>query len=300
MSEFISLTDTAPVESNEAPVVIEEAVPEVVVEEVVIEETPAEVVIEKSVEDQAREKNWRPKEEWTGDPEDWVDATEFVARGPFIKQIIKQKRTLKQQEETLKEVLKTLSQSEDRAYKKALKDIESGKLRAKQERNVDAYEHYLNQEKNLSTEYNEKMISTTNVDTTNILETKEFKEFTLTDPYILKANDPKFGFAVRTAQDLSNEWARLNPGVKDAAAEIGYIKTQMRKIHSPDRFPELYTDVSPTTSKIAPVKGGTTTSKPVSTISTAGLNSDQIRCMNNLKRDGLDWKTYVKNEQLNK
>lgn len=33
------------------------------------------------IESLARELNWAPEEEWTGDPEDWVDAKTFILRG---------------------------------------------------------------------------------------------------------------------------------------------------------------------------------------------------------------------------
>ena len=57
--------------------------------EVVADSEPAEV-------QQARAAGWRPKEEYTGDPDKWVDAGEFVRRGQLFEKISTQSRELKE------------------------------------------------------------------------------------------------------------------------------------------------------------------------------------------------------------
>lgn len=49
----------------------------------------------------ARSQGWRPKEEWTGDPNDWVDADEFNRRKPFFDAIHKVNQKNKRLEEQL-------------------------------------------------------------------------------------------------------------------------------------------------------------------------------------------------------
>lgn len=65
------------------------------------------------VEQTARSMGWRPQEEWTGDPNKWVDANEFVERGEQILPILRANNrdlrdnvlTLKQQNDKLAQEL---------------------------------------------------------------------------------------------------------------------------------------------------------------------------------------------------
>lgn len=47
-------------------------------------------------EEQARSAGWRPKEEYQGDPEKWVDAGEFVRRGQLFDKINHQHREIRE------------------------------------------------------------------------------------------------------------------------------------------------------------------------------------------------------------
>jgi hypothetical protein len=58
----------------------------VVEEKEVVTETPVELSPD---EQRAMEHGWRPKEEWEGDPEDWVSAREFNRRGELFARIAK-------------------------------------------------------------------------------------------------------------------------------------------------------------------------------------------------------------------
>jgi hypothetical protein len=46
---------------------------------------------ERNYEQEARQEGWRPQEEWSGDPEKWVDEKTFVERGEKISGILKSK-----------------------------------------------------------------------------------------------------------------------------------------------------------------------------------------------------------------
>lgn len=48
-----------------------------------------------NIEEKARDQGWRPKEEWEGDPDQWVDAKEFVYRGELMNRISEQNRQIK-------------------------------------------------------------------------------------------------------------------------------------------------------------------------------------------------------------
>src|SRR5512138_1524244 len=52
----------------------------------------------------AREKGWRPKEEYEGDHEAWVDAEEFIKRQPLFDKIKSQSKKLKELEKTIEAI----------------------------------------------------------------------------------------------------------------------------------------------------------------------------------------------------
>jgi len=68
------------------PQIEEEQKPELTSEQVVPELTP--------VEQEATSQGWKPKEQWEGDPEEWVSAGEFKRRGELFKKISDTNRRL--------------------------------------------------------------------------------------------------------------------------------------------------------------------------------------------------------------
>lgn len=71
----------------------------------------------------AKEKGWLPQEEFKGDPEDWVEAKEFLAREPLYKAIHKQSRENKKLMEMNQEIKKMLVKVQKTSYEQALKDL---------------------------------------------------------------------------------------------------------------------------------------------------------------------------------
>ncbi len=90
------------------------------------EEIPEESKAEEqepSIEETARTDGWRPKEEWDGDPDEWVDAKEFVARKPFYKAISKLNKDNKRLKDTQAEMRKHYEQVREAARKEALEEL---------------------------------------------------------------------------------------------------------------------------------------------------------------------------------
>lgn len=85
---------------------------------------------ERDFVEEARQHGWTPKEEFKGDPSRWVDAETFVKRAdevmPFLK---KQNQALKRDLEDMKRTLKQFqdytTKAEQRAYERAIADIEA-------------------------------------------------------------------------------------------------------------------------------------------------------------------------------
>jgi len=75
----------------------------------------------------AREMGWRPKDEWAGEEEDFVDAKEFVQRQPLFEKIESQNRTIKNVQKTLDALKQHYSQVKESEYKRALAALEAQK-----------------------------------------------------------------------------------------------------------------------------------------------------------------------------
>lgn len=74
-------------------------------------------------EEKARPKGWRPLEEWDGDPEEWVDAKEFIRRVPLFEKNHKLSKKVKDLEKTLFELKGHMGKVGEAAYNKAVNDL---------------------------------------------------------------------------------------------------------------------------------------------------------------------------------
>lgn len=88
-------------------------------------------------EQQALDLGWRPQEEWTGDPEDFVDAKEFVQRKSFFDRISTQSAEIKELKKTLNEFSDHFRKVEDYTRKQVLEELRAAKKNALEEGNAD-------------------------------------------------------------------------------------------------------------------------------------------------------------------
>lgn len=86
-----------------------------------------------AVEEQAMQMGWRPKEEWDGDPDEFVDAKEFVSRQKFYDRIDSQNRKIKDLEKTLGVLTEHHKKVYETSYKQALVDLRAQKVKALEE-----------------------------------------------------------------------------------------------------------------------------------------------------------------------
>lgn len=73
--------------------------------------------------DKAKAAGWRPKEEYEGDPEAWIDAEEFVKRAPLYEKNRKLKKELSDVKNVLHEVKGHISKVSEAAYNRAMADL---------------------------------------------------------------------------------------------------------------------------------------------------------------------------------
>lgn len=121
-------------------------------EEVVKEEVPSEPNY-SDAEKVARSQGWRPKEEYKGNPNDWVDAETFVERGPVFRHVEKLKKTVEAESkenaklrDMVSALLEDIREAEAKAREKVLKEIENKKAAAEEANDLLTYKALQEQE----------------------------------------------------------------------------------------------------------------------------------------------------------
>lgn len=82
------------------------------------------------VETRARELGWVPKEEYSGDETNWLDAGEFVRRQPLFEKIEKQNRELKEIKRTMAKFAEHHAKVREAEYQRAIEDLKAKKVAA--------------------------------------------------------------------------------------------------------------------------------------------------------------------------
>lgn len=90
------------------------------------------------VEIQARDGGWVPKEEFSGDEKTWIDAAEFVRRGPLFKKIDSQSREIKAMRQAIADIQALHEKSREVEYKRALETVRAEKKAALLDGDADA------------------------------------------------------------------------------------------------------------------------------------------------------------------
>lgn len=113
-----------------------------------IQEDVREEVPQESLEEQyARQKGWKPKEEWDESRGEWIDAAEFNRRGPLFETIGKLKdeiRGYKKSADSLAEHNRMLAEkakeAEERGRQKAIEELEQQRLEAVRDGDLEAFQ----------------------------------------------------------------------------------------------------------------------------------------------------------------
>jgi len=91
------------------------------------------------IELKAMEMGWRPKEEFNGDEEDFVDAKEFVGRQPLYEGLASTKKQLKAVQQALEAFKGHYTKVKETEYQNALATLKAQKKAALKEGEVDAF-----------------------------------------------------------------------------------------------------------------------------------------------------------------
>lgn len=101
------------------------------------EETEDTSAQKTPAETKAFKNGWRPKEDWKGDEDEWIEAKEFNFRGELMGRISEQssilsnfKNQIAERDQTIEDLVTHHKGVSDREYKKALKALQEQKVEA--------------------------------------------------------------------------------------------------------------------------------------------------------------------------
>lgn len=242
--------------------------------------------VAQAQETKAREKNWRPLEEWKGAPEDWVDAREFLGRQSLFDKIAAQKSQIdnlrQTQSKELADIKAAFAQMSKVQYDKAMRDLKAERKVARDEQDFDKVDELDEQIQEVQKQKVATEIQTKPVD--NAIVQQQFAEWRAKESWYDK--DPELK---READAVGIGYGVKNPS---ASAEdvFEYVTKTVKKL-----FPEKFeTKGKPMTRENAAAveAGGLTQSEGLSKtktdkISVADLTPDQQRIMNTLVKSGV-------------
>lgn len=91
-------------------------------------------------EERAMVHGWVPKDQWTGNPDEWVPAKVFNTRGDLFGRIAKDKRKISELEQTVGYLVEDRHKAYEEGYKKGLAELRAERREALEAGDVDRVE----------------------------------------------------------------------------------------------------------------------------------------------------------------
>lgn len=91
------------------------------------------------IQQKALDQGWKPKEQFDGNEDEFIDAAEFVRRGELFEKIERQSREVRQLRDTLEAFKQHHSKVQENAYHRALKQVEAARRKAFEEQDSDRF-----------------------------------------------------------------------------------------------------------------------------------------------------------------
>lgn len=205
---------------------------------------------------------WKPLEAYEGDPEQWVDAKEFVKRAPLYEKTHKLKKELADLKTTLHEVKGHISKVSQAAYEKAVRD--------------------LNEQRNMAIDNGDRE-AVREIDTA------------IKDAESIKVNQDNTPPAIKEWEDQNGKWFYADDEISGfgLAFAQNYLKQHpndfsgaMEKMEGAIKkaFPEKFENVK---RKAPPAVEPGNNGHVKKTYTSADLNDEQRRVVNRFVRDGV-------------
>ena len=259
-------------------------------DEIKVEEKQEEVKETVQVsehEERALEQGWLPKDQWQGDPEEWVSARQFIKNGELFGRINTYKHKITGLEKSVEALVKHNEKVFDAGYKAAESQLKAQRREALAAGDVDAVEKIEERLDEIKTEHVEQK--------------KEFKE--QVQPQ--KANDmhPAWEPWIET-----NSWYGQSPAMRGYADEIARdIVTEAKEADKQVDFTKLLGEVSRKVKQRFPEKFGRSQSQVGSSVKDDGpsvvknkkddvesqMTSDEKEIMEVILRTGVKKADYL-------
>lgn len=229
-------------------------------------------------EQKALEMGWRPKEEWEGPEDEFIEAKEYVRRKPLFDKIEHQSKELKEIRKALRDLQSHHTKIAEVSYKKAFDDLKSEYKKALTDGDADKV-----------TELTEQMT-----------DMKAAEKVRQAAPPVQQAPHPEFiqwvekntwyaqdGEMRFTADQLGIAYAQNHPDLAPNEV-LKYVEQRIRKVY-PDKF------TNPNRAKPALVDGGSR-AKPVTKSDDFELSDEEERVMKTFIRQGIMTEKQYKDE----
>lgn len=173
-------------------------------------------------ETRALEMGWRPKEEFDGNEDDFVEAKEYVQRAPLFEKIRSVTKRLEKQEQVAQELLKLNSRIEETAYQRALSELKAKQKEALNDGDLQEY-HAINEQ--IEKVKEDKPVAVKAAPSTQV--PTEFVEWSEKNPWYDK-NEAMTAYADRVGQRLRDKFDSYDALLNEIAKQV--------KAEFPDKF----------------------------------------------------------------
>lgn len=180
-------------------------------------------------EEQALARGWKPKDQWQGEEDDFVDAKEFLRGGELRDHIHKINRKLKDLQGALDHSLERNQKLHEISYKKAMDDLLAQQRQATQSGNVNAVSQLTDQIVQLKEEIKASPPAVSSAD-------KAAREFIERNKDWYASRAPDHIAMQAFSQAKADELSIQNPGL--SAEEIFDMTETAVKTHFPQAFKE--------------------------------------------------------------
>lgn len=248
-------------------------------------ENKEEVVVEQEnqsnepqyteIELKAMEMGWRPKEDFAGPEDDFIDAKEFVRRKPLFDKIEQMNRNQRQLQQTVSALKEHYTKVEQAAYDRAVRELKAKQVAAVKDGDLERY-HEIQEE------------------IENVREEQASKE--------VKIPDPVQEIPELVAWKAKNTWYQNDPGMTHFADEYGISLARqgvapndvLKAVEKKVRETFVHKFKNPNRERPGAVEGSSNVAKSKAKESYP-LTSDERRIMNDLvKREVLTEEQYIR------
>jgi hypothetical protein len=173
-----------------------------------------------AIELKAMEMGWRPVEEWDGDPEEFVDAKEYVGRQPLFEKIQSQGKALKETNKALEALKNHYTRVQEAAVRKAIEELEAQRANAVNDGDGDTFKRLDKKIKDAEKEVDEiKRIQQAPLVQEQPAEHPAFAQWKKQNPWYT-ASAPMRAFATQLGYDLAAQGMSPEEVLKEVEKEV--------------------------------------------------------------------------------